>query len=73
MKLLSTAFAASAATAVFVAPASAGSNDGNFMVRLQGTYLVTDEKVKSMNSNGTDLRAAGFDGEVSDVSFRPQR
>jgi outer membrane protein len=59
--------AAVAACIMLAGPVAAGGNDGNFMVRLQGTYLITDDKVKSLTSGATDLRAAGFDGDVSDV------
>lgn len=33
-----------------VQPASAGDYNGDFMVRLQGTYLLTDDEMKSINS-----------------------
>lgn len=66
------ALAAAAALAVtFVAGADqaarAQSYDGNFMVRLQGTAVITQDKLKSLNSTGLgDLKAAGFDADVSD-------
>lgn len=48
-------------------PASAGDYDGNFMVRLQGTAVLTQDKLKSLSSTAiADLKAAGFDAEVSD-------
>lgn len=47
--------------------AIAGDYDGNFMVRLQGTGVITQDKLKSLNTSaGVDLKAAGFDAEVSD-------
>lgn len=55
------------AAGMLVQPASAGDSDGNFMVRLQGTAVITQDKLKSLNSTGLgDLKAAGFDAEVSD-------
>lgn len=61
--------AAVAATAIMmgafgVAPASAGDYDGNFLVRLQGTYVVTQDTANSIKLNGTELRP-GQDAEVS--------
>lgn len=48
-------------------PASAQDHDGNFMIRLQGTYVMTQDKLRSLDSTGMgDLKAAGFDAEVSD-------
>lgn len=57
------------ATGVMTTAAAADYN-GNFMVRVQGTYVVTDDNVKSLTSVSgapvADLKAAGFDAEVSD-------
>lgn len=59
---------AAVATAAFVLGASsalAGDNNGNVMVRVQGTYVVTQDEVKSLTSNiGVD-KALGADASVS--------
>ena len=48
-------------------PAMAGSENGDFMIRLQGTAVITQDKLKSLNSSTLgDLKALGFDAEVSD-------
>ncbi len=48
-------------------PALAGSESGNFLVRLQATGVLTQDDITSMDSNLLgDLKAAGFDAEVSD-------
>lgn len=47
-------------------PALAGDENGNFMIRLQGTAVITQDKLKSLNSSALgDLKALGFDAEVS--------
>lgn len=47
-------------------PALAGDENGNFMIRLQGTAVITQDKLKSLNhSTIGDLKALGFDAEVS--------
>lgn len=50
-------------------PASAGDYNGNFMVRVLGTSVVTQDSLKSLTANpaGTDLKAAGFDASVSNT------
>ncbi len=46
--------------------AVAGDYNGNLMIRLQGTGVITQDKVKSLDtSTGTDLKALGFGAEVS--------
>ena len=63
-------FAIAAATVGMVAtlglakPATAGDYDGNFMVRLQGTYLNTDDSTKSVTINGVP---AAVRGETPDL------
>lgn len=56
---------------IALAPAvGAQGYDGNFMVRLQATGVFTDDSLKSLRSVSgapvSDLKAAGFDAEVSD-------
>lgn len=64
--ILTTAFATGAMLLASV-PAQAGSETGNFMVRVQATGVLTDDDITSMKSNVLgDLQAAGFDAEVSD-------
>jgi outer membrane protein len=54
----------------FAGAATAGDYNGNFMVRLQGTQVFTQDSLKSLTSVSgapvSDLKAAGFDAEVSD-------
>ncbi len=46
--------------------AAAGDPGGNFMVRLQGTYLDTQDKTRSATSSTLgDIKALGYDAEVS--------
>jgi outer membrane protein len=46
--------------------AMAGDYNGNFMIRLQGTGVITQDKVKSLTAlPNTDLKALGFDASVS--------
>lgn len=46
--------------------ATAGDYNGNFMIRLQGTGVITQDKVKSLDlAPNTDLKALGFDASVS--------
>ena len=48
-------------------PASAQDYNGNFMVRVLAAGVVSQDSVKSLTtSTGTNLKAAGFDAEVSD-------
>jgi outer membrane protein len=50
---------ASAALVVGAAvPAFAGDNNGNFMVRLQGTEVITQDDVKSLKINGVESAPA---------------
>lgn len=68
MKRISMGLAALAMGMSFGQAASAGDYNGNFMVRLQGTYLQTDDKLKSLTTGATDLKTAlRADAEVSDV------
>jgi outer membrane protein len=70
MRLLRTigTFIATVAVAGFGAPAKAGDYDGNFMIRLQGTAVVTQDSLRSLTSSTLgDLKALGFDAEVTDV------
>lgn len=67
MKRLKIALAAAAMALGLGSAARAGDYDGNFMVRLQATGVFTTDDVRSLTtSTGTDLKAAGFDAEVSD-------
>lgn len=43
----------------------AGDNNGNFLVRLQGTQVITQDDAKSIKLDGTELRP-GQDATVSD-------
>ena len=65
MRKISLALAALTA-ALLTTVAHAGDYDGNFMVRLQGTAVVTQDRATSINSTALgDLKAAGFDATVS--------
>lgn len=70
MKRISMGLAALALGMGLGQAASAGDYNGNFMVRLQGTEVITQDKLKSLTSVSgapvSDLKAAGFDAEVSD-------
>lgn len=47
--------------------ASAQDYNGNFMVRVLGAGVISQDSVKSLTtSTGVDLKAAGFNAEVSD-------
>lgn len=46
-------------------PVLAGDNSGNFMVRLQGTEVITQDKVNSLTVNGVDNKVLGADASVS--------
>lgn len=51
----------------FAGAAFAGDYNGNFMIRLQGTGVITQDNVKSLTAlPATDLKALGFDAKVSD-------
>jgi outer membrane protein len=51
----------------FAQAAIAGDYNGNFMVRLQGTEVITQDKLRSLDAGGTDLiKALGADASVSD-------
>lgn len=45
--------------------ANAGDNNGNFMVRLQGTGIITQDSLKSLRT-GAGAPVAGIDASVSD-------
>lgn len=56
-----------AAALTLTAPAKAGDYNGDFMIRLQGTQLWTQDDLKSLNSSALgDLKALGYDTKVSD-------
>ncbi|MEQ1695928.1 MAG: OmpW family outer membrane protein [Hyphomicrobiaceae bacterium] len=59
------AIAAAAMVVGAASPVLAGDNNGNFMVRLQGTYVDTQDKVNSLTLNGADIKALGQGAEVS--------
>jgi outer membrane protein len=68
MKRLTMGIAALAVGMGFAQAASAGDYNGNFMVRLQGTYLVTQDKLKSADLNGVPIKdSLGLSADVSDV------
>ncbi|MFN3869198.1 MAG: OmpW/AlkL family protein, partial [Hyphomicrobiaceae bacterium] len=48
----------SAALAGAASTASAGDYNGDFLVRLQGTYLYTDDNMDRVTLNGADITAA---------------
>lgn len=66
MTRLRKAAAALAMVLGFATTADAGDYNGNFMVRLQATGVITQDDLNSLTSGATDLKAAGFDAEVSD-------
>ena len=61
---------AAIATAALVlgaaSPVLAGDNNGNFMIRLEGTKVVTDDNVNSLSINGGANSAPGNNASVSD-------
>lgn len=60
------AIAAGLVVGLGAATASAGSEDGNFMIRLQGTYLDLRDKTKSATSSTLgDIKALGYTTEAS--------
>jgi outer membrane protein len=62
---------AAIAMAAGAASVAKADYDGNFMIRLQGTYVDTQDKLKSLKSESgapvSDLKAAGFDATVSNT------
>lgn len=48
-----------------LAPAMAGDTNGNFMVRVLGTGVITQEDLKSLSADGANI-TAGNDADVSD-------
>lgn len=67
MTRLRTALAALAMAVGLVQAAEAGDYSGNFMVRVLGAGVITQDDVRRMNSTALgDLKAAGFDAKVSD-------
>ena len=58
-------------------PSVAGDYNGDFMVRLQGTYLLTDDKTDSITLNGAESRrtlaghflAESFGSAVQHIAF----
>ncbi|MBS0242188.1 MAG: OmpW family protein [Proteobacteria bacterium] len=69
MKTLTLALAAATVALGLAQPAAAGDYNGNFMVRLQGTYVDTQDHLKSLTSVSgapvSDLKGAGFDASVT--------
>lgn len=60
------ALAAGIALGLGATAANAGSEDGNFMIRLQGTYLDLRDHTKSAtSSNLGDIKALGYSTEAS--------
>jgi len=68
MKRILTRLAAAALGLAVAGSASAGDNNGNFMVRLQATGIITQDEVKSLRNatTGADLTALPLDASVSD-------
>ncbi len=70
MQTIKSALVAAALAIGLAAPAAAGDDNGNFMVRVLGAGIITQDELKSLRSVSgapvTDLKAAGFDAEVSD-------
>ncbi|MFV0298600.1 MAG: OmpW/AlkL family protein [Hyphomicrobiaceae bacterium] len=55
------------AAVMAVTPASAGDYNGDFMIRLQGTGVFTQDDLRHLDSASLgDLKALGFDAKVSD-------
>jgi outer membrane protein len=65
MQMIRLALATVAVGVSLSGAALAGDPNGNFMVRLQATGLITQDENKSLTSNGTSLKPAN-DAEVSD-------
>jgi outer membrane protein len=66
MRRLAAGVAALALSFTAATTAIAGDYNGNFMVRLQATQVMPDDQVNSLTAGGADLKAAGFDADVSD-------
>lgn len=70
MRRARAAIAAMALSVGLVQSAEAQDHSGNFMVRVLGTYVVSQDDLKGLTSVSglpvTDLKAAGFDATVSD-------
>jgi len=70
MKMMRTALAALAMAVGLSQAAAAGDNNGNFMVRVLGAGIITQDDLTSLRSVSglpvSDLKAAGFDASVSD-------
>ncbi len=70
MKTMRTALVALATAVGLTQAAAAGDNNGNFMVRVLGAGVSTQDDLSSLRSVSgapvSDLKAAGFDAEVSD-------
>lgn len=68
-KLTAPMTAAAMAIGLFAGAAQAGDYNGNFMVRVLGAGVITQDSLTSLNSvSGApvgDLKAAGFDADVS--------
>lgn len=65
-----TAFAALAMTFGLTQTATAGDYNGNFMVRVLGAGVITQDKLSTLDSMSglpvSNLKAAGFDASISD-------
>lgn len=66
MRYAGIALAGAVAGYALVSPAIAGDNNGNVMVRIGGSYVISQDSLQSLNAGAVDLKAAGFDAEVSD-------
>ncbi|MEZ5818402.1 MAG: OmpW family outer membrane protein [Hyphomicrobiaceae bacterium] len=70
MKTIRTALAALAMAFGVAQTADAGDYNGNFMVRVLGAGIITQDDLRSLRSVSgapvSDLKAAGFDASVSD-------
>jgi len=70
MRIMRTALTAIAMAVGLAQTAVAGDDNGNFMVRVLGTGIITQDSLSSLRSVSgapvADLKAAGFDASVSD-------
>lgn len=71
MRGLRLGLATAALGMVLAQPAAAGDYNGNFMVRLQATGIITQDNLNALTSISgapvADLKAAGFDADVSNT------
>lgn len=66
MRIAGVALAAAVAGQALAGAAIAGDNNGNFMVRVGGSYVISQDQLKSLSAGPIDLKALGFDAEVSE-------